>query len=112
MKGQSAKYDGRPLLEQIIDRSPPKSLLETLLHWHNRVFTEDDEHRGLPNTEVVSDAGMAGIGYIRKTSQPCIVITKNWWTILRNGADCMALIRLRSAIRQDEWIENRKAGVE
>ena len=100
-----------PVLTRILANCDQKKGLAELAAWKGMIFSEIDieEIRGKQGSQVVPDAGMFGFNYVRKIGKPCLIITKSgWFTILRNDADCMALIRLRSAIRSDEWVAKQK----
>ena len=100
-----------PLVERLSAATPQKDLFEVVFENPNlEVFTFWPEAEGLDKTHVVDDPLGEAIRYVLNKKAAAITITRKFYSIIKPGADCMAAMKLHSAIRQDKWIKDRTNG--
>lgn len=100
----------KPLLQRLIELTEQKSLFDLVFENPGaRVFTFLPEGAECDNTEVCEDPLKAGTLYFMSTRKPVIVITDEFFTILKNGPDFMNSLKLAESIRQTEYFKKLKS---
>lgn len=101
----------KPLLERLTEITPQKSLFDLIFENPDaRVFTFEAEAGKCINTEVCEDPLNVATFYFMRTRKPAIVITDKFYTILKNGPDFMASLKLAESIRQAECFKSKENG--